>query len=189
MPPTDSVFATPAGSRKRIHTLTFDDPSLALKAVHRLREEGFEVEDVHTPYAVHGMDEALGLPETRLGMATLTGGLVGCGLAFAFQIWTHAIDWPLFIGGKSPLALRAGTRQLRADDPLRGPGNRRIAPREAPAFPGLLTEPASQPGPAVTDNRFVVLIVERDGGFRLPRLSELSRELGALELVEGWRVL
>ena len=64
------------------------------------------MDDVHTPYPVHGMDEALGLPDTRLGLATLAGGLLGAGVAF-FQFWTHVVDWPLVIGGKSPLALPA----------------------------------------------------------------------------------
>ena len=33
--------------------------------------------DVHTPFPVHGMDEALGLRRTRLALATLVGGLLG----------------------------------------------------------------------------------------------------------------
>ena len=107
MPSADRAVASPTGSRRRIHTMAFDDPSRALAAVRALRADGFEVDDVHTPYAVHGMDEALGLPETRLGLATLAGGLLGAGVAFGFQFWTHAVDWPLVIGGKSPLALPA----------------------------------------------------------------------------------
>lgn len=190
MPPTDSALAAPMGSRRRIHTMVFDDPSLTLNAVQKLRADGFEVDDVHTPYAVHGMDEALGLPDTRLGLATLAGGLAGGCLAFGFQIWTHAIDWPLTIGGKSPLALPAQvpvsfelTVLFAA---LATVGSLLFRRR---LFPRFIFEPPTQPSLAVTDDRFVVLIVERDAGFRPVRFREMARELGSVDSVEGWRVL
>ncbi|MCC6129031.1 MAG: DUF3341 domain-containing protein [Acidobacteria bacterium] len=190
MPPTDSVLAAPLGSRKRIHTMTFDAPETALAAVRRLRSEGFEIDDVHTPYAVHGMDEALGLPETRLGWVTLAGGFIGGAVALSFQIWTHAIDWPLVIGGKSPLALPAKipvafelTVLFAALSTVASLLLRRRL------YPSFSPEPANQPSPSVTDDRFVLLVVERDAGFRPQRFHELARELGAVGVVEGWRVL
>ena len=192
MPATDSVLAIPIGSRRRVHTVAFDAPEKALAAVRTLTSESFEVHDVHTPYAVHGMDEALGLRETRLGVATLVGGLVGGGAAFGFQIWTHAIDWPLTIGGKSPLALPAQvpvsfelTVLFAAFATVGGLLLRRRL------FPRLAKDPmpAAQPDPRVTDDRFVVVVIERDGRFRLSRFRELAKELGALDVVEGWRVM
>lgn len=191
MPATDSVLSFPIGSRRRIHTVAFDAPEKALAAVHALKADGFEVHDVHTPYAVHGLDEALGLRETRLGTATLVGGLVGGGAAFGFQIWTHAIDWPLTIGGKSPLALPAQvpvsfelTILFAAFATVGGLLLRRRL------FPRVASDPVppAQPDPRVTDDRFVVVVVERDGRFRLDRFRALAKEMGALETVEGWRV-
>jgi len=192
MPATDSVLAIPKGSRLRVHTMAFDEPGKALDAVRTLKSESFEVHDVHTPYAVHGLDEALGLRETRLGVATLVGGLVGGGAAFGFQIWTHAIDWPLTIGGKSPLALPAQvpvsfelTVLFAAFATVGGLLLRRRL------FPRVASDPIppAQPDARVTDDRFVVVVVERDGRFRLNRFRELVKELGALEAVEGWRVM
>lgn len=190
MPSADSAVASPTGSRRRIHTMAFDDPSRALAAVRALRADGFEVDDVHTPYAVHGMDEALGLPETRLGLATLAGGLLGAGVAFGFQFWTHAVDWPLVIGGKSPLALPAQipvSFELTILFAAFATVGTFLARRRL--FPRIAVTPPSQPGPGVTDDRFVVLVVERDAGFRPARLRELARELGPVETVEGWRVM
>ena len=40
----------------------------------KVRDAGYEKWDVHTPYPVHGMDEAMGLPDSRLGWIVL-----GCG--------------------------------------------------------------------------------------------------------------
>ena len=189
MPSADSAVASSPGSRRRIHTLAFDDPSSALAAVRALRADGFEVDDVHTPYAVHGMDEALGLPETRLGLATLAGGLLGAGVAFGFQFWTHAVDWPLVIGGKTPLALPAQvpvsfelTVLFAALFTVFGLLARRRL------FPRIDGRPADQPHPRVTDDRFAVVVVERDGSFDPGRFARLCAALRPVEVVEDWRV-
>jgi hypothetical protein len=190
MPATDSVLALPPGSQIRAHTLAFDDPDRAALAVHALKHDGFEVHDVHTPYAVHGMDEALGLPETRLGVATLCGGLIGGAAATGFQVWTHAIDWPLTIGGKSPLALPAQvpvsfelTVLFAAFATVGGLFFRRRL------FPRVAAHPLAQPDARVTDDRFVIVVLERDGRFRRARFLELARSLGAVDAHEGWRVV
>ncbi len=187
MPPADSFLAEPRPARRRLHTLAFEGPQETLRAVRRLRQEGFEVHDVFSPFPIHGMDEALGLRETRLGLATLAGGLLGGISAFAFQIWTHAIDWPLVIGGKSPLALPAQvpvsfelTVLCAAFGTVGGLLlRRRLYPR--------LAMPAARPSPRVTDDRFVVLVIERDATFSPGRFRDLARALGTVEIVEGWR--
>lgn len=188
MSPIDGLG--PAGARRRVHAVSFGAAGEALVAVRRLRGEGFEVHDVHTPFPVHGMEEALGLPPSRLGRVTLAGGLLGGTVAFAFQAWTHAVDWPLVIGGKSPLALPAQvpvgfelTILFAALATALGLFVR------AGLFPRSDGRPAAQPHPAVTDDRFVVLVVERDGAFSAERLRRVVEALHPLEFVEGWRVL
>jgi hypothetical protein len=82
----------------------FDSEDSILEAVFAARRIGYTVDDVYTPYAVHGMDEAMGLTPTRLRWVCLGGGLLGLLFGFLFQSWTSAIDWPLNIGGKPQLA-------------------------------------------------------------------------------------
>src|SRR5512138_1395312 len=109
-------------------------------------------------------------------MATLAGGLLGGAAAFGFQIWTHAIDWPLTIGGKSPLALPAQvpvsfelTVLFAAFATVGGLLlRRRLFPRV-----GKEALPPGQPDPRITDDLFVLLVLERDGRFRLGRFREL----------------
>lgn len=188
MPRLEELLA--AGTRRRVHALSFDDPLRTLEAVRTLRARGYEVFDVYSPFLVHGMAEELGLPPSRLGWATFVGGLVGGTAAFGFQIWTHAIDWPLSIGGKSPLALPAQvpvsfelTVLFAAFATVGG----LLASRRL--FPRVESRPAAQPHPAVTDDRFVVLVVERDAGFSPAGFRELVRGLGPLEVSERWRVV
>ncbi len=190
MHPTDSALRRAEGTRRRIHALVFETPGDTLGAVRRLREEGFEVHDVYSPFALHGIDEALGLRRSRLGIATLLGGLFGGGSAFAFQVWTHAIDWPLVIGGKTPLALPAQvpvsfelTVLFAAFATMGGlVVRRRLLPRLTP-------EPVAQPDPRVTDDRFVVLVVERDASFSPARFRAVAASLHPVALREGWRAL
>lgn len=180
----------PSGGTSRVHAVSFGDGLAALGAVRRLRAEGFEVHDVHGPFPVHGMAEALGLRPSRLGRMTFAGGLLGAGVAFGFQVWTHAVDWPLVIGGKTPLALPAQvpvsfelTVLFAAIFTVFGLLARRRL------FPRIESRPAGQPHARVTDDRFVVLVVERDAGFSAERFRDLSGALGALETSVSWRAV
>ena len=48
-----------------------------------MRDAGFTKWDVHTPFPVHGMDDAMGIRGTQLPFLVLGGGLTGLGLALA----------------------------------------------------------------------------------------------------------
>jgi Ni/Fe-hydrogenase subunit HybB-like protein len=70
------------------------------RAVRELRRAGYEVADVHTPYAVHGLEKVAGIRPSRLGWACAVGGFTGAGLMILFESWTSATSWALDIGGK-----------------------------------------------------------------------------------------
>jgi hypothetical protein len=78
----------------------FEDEEQALAATRAARAAGFAIADVFTPYAVHGLDEAMGLPPSRLPWVCFVAGLAGGGFALGFQIWVSAVSWPLNVGGK-----------------------------------------------------------------------------------------
>jgi hypothetical protein len=71
-----------------------------LAAATQARKRGLHIADVYTPYAVHGLDLAMGLQPSRLSWACFFFGLLGVVVAFVFQFWTMAVDWPLNVGGK-----------------------------------------------------------------------------------------
>jgi hypothetical protein len=71
-----------------------------LQATKAARKEGLEIVDVFTPYAVHGMDRAMGLPQSRLPWVTFLLGLTGALSMTIFQYWASAVDWPINVGGK-----------------------------------------------------------------------------------------
>lgn len=85
----------------------FDSPQALLKAGKAINEKGFKKFDCHSPFPIHGMDEAMGLRRSPLGFIiavfAIIGGLVGLGL----QTWVHAIAYPLVISGKPYFAYQA----------------------------------------------------------------------------------
>jgi hypothetical protein len=71
-----------------------------IKATTAARKEGLDIVDVYTPYAVHGLDRAMGLPPSRLPWVTFWLGLFGAVSMTVFQYWASAVSWPINVGGK-----------------------------------------------------------------------------------------
>ena len=78
----------------------YDTPSQILHAAKAVRKAGFTKWDTYTPFAVHGIDDAMGIKMTILPWFTLCAGLVGLATAITLQWWTNAHDYAWIISGK-----------------------------------------------------------------------------------------
>lgn len=76
----------------------FQSEADLLEATRTARESGWQIVDVHTPYAVHGLDEAMGLRPSRLPWVCFAFGLVGALFAMWFQNWAMTTSWPTTAG-------------------------------------------------------------------------------------------
>jgi hypothetical protein len=85
----------------------FDSPHDLLEAVKAVRSAGFTKIDTHTPFPIHGMDRAMGLPPSKLPWLVLGGGLTGVACAIAMQWWMNGYDYPFIIGGKPVVSYQA----------------------------------------------------------------------------------
>jgi Protein of unknown function (DUF3341) len=92
---------------KRYVVACFDDEEVLFPAVKRVRNAGYKIHDVYTPFAVHGLDHALGMRETGLHTAGFIYGLIGTTTAVTGMGWVFTQDWPMNIGGKPNFALPA----------------------------------------------------------------------------------
>ena len=92
---------------KRFVVACFDDEEVLFPAVKRVRNAGYKIHDVYTPFAVHGLDHALGMRETSLHTAGFIYGLIGTTTALTGMGWVFTQDWPMNIGGKPNFALPA----------------------------------------------------------------------------------
>ncbi|AEW84891.1 DUF3341 domain-containing protein [Flavobacterium columnare NBRC 100251 = ATCC 23463] len=90
-------------SHKVIHAL-YNDDDVLMDAVKATRKAHHHIEEVYTPFPVHGLDKAMGLAPTRIAIAAF---LYGCtGLSFATWLLNNIMisDWPQDIGGKPSFA-------------------------------------------------------------------------------------
>lgn len=87
------------GSSKVIHALYTDDDVL-LAAVKAVKNEKHHIEEIFTPFPVHGLDKAMGLEPTRIAIAAFMYGCVGLIVATVMMNYIMIEDWPQNIGGK-----------------------------------------------------------------------------------------
>lgn len=90
--------------RPVLYLAEFETPGQVMHAAETVRDAGYQRWDVHTPFPVHGMDGAMGLPQSRLGAIVLAAGITGCTAAFLLIWWTNGVDYPIVIGGKPPFS-------------------------------------------------------------------------------------
>lgn len=85
----------------------YDDEAVLFPAVEKVRNSGYKLHDVYTPFPVHGLDKALGHKDTDLHVAGFIYGITGTATALGFMGWIFTSDWPLNFGGKPHFALPA----------------------------------------------------------------------------------
>jgi len=85
----------------------FESPSALLHAAEKVRDSGFTNFDCHSPFPIHGMDEAMGLKRSKLGFIIGAMGLTGALFGFGLQTWVHLVEYPLNISGKPYFAYPA----------------------------------------------------------------------------------
>ena len=71
-----------------------------LHAAAQCRDAGFTRWDVLTPFPVHGLNEAMGLRQTKLPWFVFGMGTLGCLAGVLMQWWMNAVDYRLIVSGK-----------------------------------------------------------------------------------------
>lgn len=84
---------------KVIHAIYTDDDVL-ISAVKKVKAERYHIEEIYTPFPVHGLDKAMGLEPTRIAITAFMYGLVGLTVAIVMMNFIMIEDWPQNIGGK-----------------------------------------------------------------------------------------
>ena len=87
------------GSRKTFHAL-YNDDDILLSAVKKIKEKHYDIDEVYTPFPVHGLDKVMGLEPTRIAIAAFIYGCIGITVAILMMNYIMIVDWPQNIGGK-----------------------------------------------------------------------------------------
>ncbi len=80
---------------KRVHgyLAQFDSAAALYHAAEQVRDAGYQRWDVHRPFPIHGMDDAMGNPKSILPKLVFVGGITGTCVAFTLQTLTQTNFW------------------------------------------------------------------------------------------------
>ncbi len=160
----------------------FEDEHDLLEATSSARKQGLKIVDVFAPYAVHGLDRAMGLERSRLPVVCFFLGLFGAAFKVWFEFWTNTVDWPVNVGGKPWDSLPAYVPVTFEVMVLFAGVSTVIAFLfVARLLPG---RKARLPQPAVTDNRFVLVLEETDAAFDAERVKKMLAAHRAVDFEE-----
>lgn len=166
----------------------FKNPAELLRAARAMRDHGFQEFDCHSPFPIHGMDEAMGLKQSPLGFIVFAMGTLGLIGAIALTWYVAVEAYPLVISGKPLFSFQAFvpvyfelTVLLSAFGALLGMFHLNRLPR---LFHNLFY---SDTFAKVTTDGFFVSVEANDPQFDPEKLEELFKSLGAthFELVKG----
>ena len=144
----------------------FANPADLSHAAEKVRDAGYRLWDVYSPFAVHGMEEAMGQPRSRLPLMVGLMGLTGAGLGYLFQWYVTHVLYPMVVQGKptgawesfAPITFEFGVI-FTAFTALLGMLAMNRLPM--PYHPLLKKDRFLQ----VSDDRFVIAIEARDAKF------------------------
>ncbi len=166
----------------RVMVGIFEKEDDILSVTREVRKRGHTILDIYSPYAVHGLDKAMGLPPSRLPWICFLLGLIGAAAKVWFEYWTTAWDWPINVGGKpwdslpafvpitfEVMVLFAGVSTVIAFF---------IVSR---LYPGRQVTTVI---PGVTNDRFALVLEETDAAFEPAEVRRLLERYGAVEVIE-----
>lgn len=170
-------------TEKHYISALYDDDDVLLKGVKELKAKGYHIAEVYSPFPVHGLDHAMGLPRTRIAIAAFFYGCLGLATACLMTYGMLIVDWPLNIGGKPSFTWG---ENMPAFVPIMFELTVFFAAHlmvwtfliRNGLYPGAKVQ---NPDPRTTDDKFameVEIIGEKE------ELSSLLRQSGAIEISE-----
>ena len=179
-----------------LYLAEYDTPNALARAAMKVRDAGYRSWDCHTPYPMHGMDEAMGLPPTRIGVISFVFGMIGVATAvfmmqytnaFSFDLLNIGAGYPLIVGGKPPgafpsmvpIMFELGVLLCGFATLFGLLGIIKLPRHNHPIFESNRFE-------AATDDKFFISIEADDGKFDLDRTKALLESTNPthLELIE-----
>lgn len=92
----------PAEAEAPLHGLLaeYASPWQLVEASKKVRDAGYSRWDTYSPFAIHGIDPAMGIRMTVLPWIVLGAGVTGLATAILLQWWTNAYDYAWIVSGK-----------------------------------------------------------------------------------------
>tara|TARA_B000000532_G_C18860055_1_gene403688 strand:- start:259 stop:789 length:531 start_codon:yes stop_codon:yes gene_type:complete len=168
----------------KVFHVMYDDDDKLMEAARELVGKGVHVNEVYSPFPIHGIDPIIGVKRTRLAIASFMYAMTGMSLAILGMWYFMISDWPMNIGGKPSFSLfenipsfipvtfefsvLCGAHGMAITYLLRNG-----------TLPGM---PASNPDPRTTDDKFVMEITTSTNSLNAKKLEAAIKKTALLEL-------
>jgi len=73
-----------------------------LEGTRKMREKGHKGLDTHTPYPIHGLEEALGIKRVWIPKIVFVAGLTGIIAGYSMMYFMNAVDFPINVANRPP---------------------------------------------------------------------------------------
>lgn len=150
-----------------------------VQAARKVREAGFKKFEAISPFPIHGIDEAMGIPLSFIPWVTFIFGLVGFFFGLWFTWWTSLVNWPVIVGGKPFFSWPAFVPIIFECTILLG------ALSSVGALIYMCGLPKVDPpviDPDLTSHKFALFIPQDDSGYDVAKVEALLKSLGASEV-------
>ena len=170
---------------ERVFYAMYDDDDVLKDGAKKLVAQGVHVNEVFSPFPIHGIDPIIGVKNTRLGIMAFIYGLTGLLLATIGMRFFMVVDWPMNIGGKpnfsyldNILAFIPITFEFTVLCAAHGMAITYFLRNKT--LPGM---PAQNPDPRTTDDKFVMEIRQSENSkFSAEDMENMLKDTGMIEL-------
>jgi len=157
----------------------FDDPEKLKKAASRVRELKVRQFDAFTPFPVHGLEHAMGIPRSKLPWVTFLGGATGFFTAVALQYYVAYLNWTLNIGGKPFLSWPAFVPVMFELTVLFAGLSTAAAMLIMNGLPNFNPQIID---PDITNDKFALFVSDKDANYNEASFVEIMKANGAIEV-------
>lgn len=164
-----------------IHAI-YDDEVPLLETANTLKSQGIKVKDVFSPFPIHGLDAAIGVPRTWIAICAFIYGLTGMLLATLMMWYMMVSDWPTDIGGKPSMAYFMNVPAfipITFESTVLCAGHGMVITYYLRCWmlPGVK---AKNPDPRTTDDKFLMIVETKEEN--KSKIESLLRNGGASEI-------
>jgi hypothetical protein len=161
----------------------FESPKELYKACEQVRDAGYTKWDAHSPFPVHGLDDAMGLKQSKLAFLVLATAMIGVAGGMGMQWWVATQAYPLVISGKPlfswpafvPVTFELGVLFGALGAVFGMFGINQLPMLHHPLFKSKLFE-------RVSDDGFFISIESWDPKFDATKSAELLKSAGARDV-------
>ena len=194
-PPTNGISIIGNG-RPYALLAEFGSVNEVMRAAEKVRDAGYMVWDVHSPFPIHHINHAMGLRPTILPWITLVHGLAGTAFGLLLTWWMNATTipgistsvqgYPFLVSGKPTYSLPANIPIIFETTVLFAAIGTLLGLLGLNKLPMLYNPLArSRRFLRVTADRFIIVIEADDSLFDTGKTSDFLRSLNptAIEMV------